>query len=134
MGSILNETKKVLGIDETYTAFDQDILMHINSTFNTLWQFGVGPQAGFAIEDKVPTWEGYLQDDTLSLNMVRSYMYLSVRLLFDPPQTSYAIQAMESQVEEFGWRIQSTREERDHPQPLLEQAIVDAAITGAILP
>lgn len=123
MGSILDETKKVLGIDASYTAFDQDILMHINSTFNKLWQFGIGPLDGYAIEDKTPTWEGYLQGDILKLNMVRSYMYLSVRLLFDPPATSYAIQAMQSQIEELGWRIQSVREERDHPEPVLEQQL-----------
>lgn len=123
MGSILDETKKVLGIDPSYTAFDQDIIMHINSTFNKLWQFGVGPREGYAIEGKEPTWEGYLQADMLILNMARSYMYLSVRLLFDPPPTSYAIQATQAQIEEIGWRIQSVREERDHPEPALEQAL-----------
>lgn len=123
MGSILDATKQVLGIDPSYTAFDADVIMHINTTFNKLWQLGVGPTEGYAIEDKIPTWEGYLGADVLTLNMARSYMYLSVRLLFDPPATSFALQAMQSQIEELGWRIQSIREERDHPMPLQEQEL-----------
>ena len=73
--SILDSTKKALGLDKEYTAFDVDIVMHINTVFATLTQLGVGPTVGFAIEDATPEWEAYLGDDP-RLNSVRSYMYL----------------------------------------------------------
>lgn len=110
MDSILTSTKKVLGIDESYTAFDLDILMHINSVFVTLNQLGVGPANGFAIEDKTTTWDAFLGTD-LRLNNVKSYMYLRVRLLFDPPSTSYLIDAMKAQILELEVRMNWYREE-----------------------
>lgn len=108
--SILESTKKALGLDKDYTAFDVDIIMHINSVFATLTQLGVGPAEGFMIEDASPEWEAYLGDDP-RLNSARSYVYLKVRLLFDPPATSFAIAAMEKQAEEFEWRLNVTRED-----------------------
>lgn len=114
MDSILDTTKKVLGLDSEYTAFDQDIMMHINSVFSTLHQLGVGPDAGFMIEDKTPTWTEYLGGD-LNLNSVKSYVYLRVKLLFDPPPTSFALAAMEKQIAELEWRINIHREEVTHP-------------------
>ena len=115
MDSILDSTKKVLGIDPSYTAFDVDIIMHINSTFSKLLQLGIGPVEGFMIEDKVPTWSVFLGVASTPLNNVKSFMYLSVRLLFDPPTTSYAIQAFERQLDELAWRINAHREEVEHP-------------------
>lgn len=108
--SILSDVKKTLGIEEDYQAFDVDILMHINTVFSTLNQLGIGPDAGFMIEDSTPTWDDLLDDD-LRLNSVKSYIYLRVRLLFDPPATSYLIEAMRKQVEEFEWRLNVYREE-----------------------
>lgn len=108
--SILSDVKKTLGIEADYTAFDVDILMHINTVFSTLNQLGIGPEAGFMIEDATPTWDDLLDDD-LRLNSVKSYIYLRVRLLFDPPATSYLIEAMRKQVEEFEWRLNVYREE-----------------------
>lgn len=102
--SILDMTKKALGIDSDYTAFDIDVVMHINSVFLTLNQLGVGPLEGFAIQDSETTWEEYTVDD-LNLNAVKSYMYLRVRLLFDPPTTSFTIEAMDKQVKELEWRL-----------------------------
>lgn len=113
MDSILDSTKKVLGLDSAYTAFDQDVMMHINSVFSTLHQLGIGPDNGFMIENKVPTWTQYLGPDK-NLNSVKSYVYLKVRLLFDPPATSFAIAAMEKQIEELEWRINVHREEATH--------------------
>lgn len=110
MGSILNDVKKTLGLEDDYLAFDTDILMHINSVFSTINQLGIGPDAGFMIEDDTPTWDDLLDDD-LRLNSVKSYVYLRVRLLFDPPATSYLIEAMRKQVEEFEWRLNVYREE-----------------------
>jgi hypothetical protein len=102
--SILNSTKKVLGIEADYSAFDLDILMHINSVFTTLNQLGVGPVSGFMIEDAEPTWFDFLGAN-VNLNSVKSYVYLRVRLLFDPPSTSYHLTAIKEQVKELEWRL-----------------------------
>lgn len=117
--SILTETKKVLGVAEDYTAFDADILMHINSVFSTLTQLGIGPTNGFSIEDKEATWDAFLGSD-LNLNQIKSYMYLRVRLLFDPPGTSFLGDALDKQRIELEWRLHVYREGRDwvNPTPL----------------
>lgn len=115
MDSILDSTKKVLGLDSSYTAFDVDIIMHINATLGKLNQLGIGPPQGFAIESKIQTWADLLGDNVLLYHDVRTFVYLSVRLLFDPPPTSYGIAAFERQVEEFGWRISTRVEEANHP-------------------
>lgn len=114
--SILTSVKKNLGIAEDYTAFDEDILMHINSVFSTLTQLGLGPIEGFDIADKTAVWSDFLGTNK-KLNSVKTYVYLKVRLLFDPPSTSYLIAAMEKQVEEIGWRLNVTREETDWVDP-----------------
>lgn len=102
--SILKSVKKVLQISPDYTAFDIDILMHINSVFVTLGQLGVGPDSGYMIEDDSSTWADYLGNDKM-LNMVKTYLSLSVKMLFDPPTTSYAIGAMQEQLKQMEWRI-----------------------------
>lgn len=107
--SILNNTKKILGIDSTYTAFDPDIMIHINSVFSTLNQLGIGPVDGFAIDDAAATWVDFLGADK-RLNFVKTYVYLRVRLLFDPPTTSYLINSMKEQVQELEWRLNVHRE------------------------
>lgn len=107
--SILTSTKKVLGLEEGYTVFDPDILLHINSVFATLSQLGVGPPEGFAIEDKTALWSEFLGDDK-RLNSVKTYVHLRVRLLFDPPSTSFAIESMREQLKEIEWRLNVTRE------------------------
>lgn len=111
---ILNDTKKVLGLDPDYKAFDIDILMHINTAFVSLNQLGVGPQEGFQIEDETAEWEDYLLNDP-NLNSVKTYIYLKVRLYFDPPETSYAQTARQKQIEELEWRLNVYREGRDNP-------------------
>ena len=108
--SILTSTKKILGIEEDYTAFDLDIITHINTTFNTLAQLGIGPSSGFMIEDETPTWTDFVSNDLL-LNSVKTYVYLKVRILFDPPTTSYLIDALQNQVSELEWRLNVHREE-----------------------
>lgn len=108
--SILDSTKKALGLDAEYTAFDVDIIMHINSVFSDLSQLGLGPAEGFQIEDKTAEWETYENGDP-RYNGVKSYMYLRVRLMFDPPATSFAIAAFEKQVERAEWRLNVQKEE-----------------------
>lgn len=107
--SILNSTKKVIGLDASYEAFDVDILMHINSVFGTLNQLGIGPEVGFSISDDVPTWNDYLEGD-LRLSAVKTYMALKVRLIFDPPATSFGIAAIKEIIQEHEWRLSIQRE------------------------
>jgi hypothetical protein len=107
--SILNSIKKILGIAEDYTAYDVDIVIHINSVFARLHQLGIGPDEGFSIEDDTTTWDTFLEDDP-RLNNVKTYMYLRVRMLFDPPTTSYAVQAATEQIAEYEYLINTYRE------------------------
>jgi len=118
---ILESVKKVLGIAPEYLAFDQDIVMHINSAFSVLHQLGVGPDEPFMIEDETATWTEFLGTER-GVNSVKSYVYLRVRLLFDPPATSFALGAMEKQIEELGWRISTYMEGVRHPyvEPVVE--------------
>ena len=109
MDSILDSVKKTLSIHPDDTAFDVDIMLHINSIFSTLHQLGIGPVEGFMIEDNDATWSEFLGSD-LRLNSVKSFMYFKVRLAFDPPQTSYLLQALENQAKELEWRLSETRE------------------------
>lgn len=102
--SILDTTKKALGIDADNKEFDVDIIMHINSTFSILNQLGVGPTDGFAINDSSTLWSAYLQDNLL-LNSVKSLMYLQVLVWFDPPGTSFVLTSRQEQLKELQWRI-----------------------------
>jgi hypothetical protein len=114
--SILKSTKKILGLADDYDAFDLDVITHINTAFSTLTQLGVGPDAGFMIEDDSSKWSEYI-DSGPQLNQVKTYVYLKVRMLFDPPATSYLIAAFERQLEEVVWRINILREGTDWVDP-----------------
>ena len=122
--SILTSTKKILGIAEDYTVFDVDIITHINTAFSTLTQLGVGPPDGFMIQDAEAKWQDFVADD-LQYNSVRSYVFLRVRHLFDPPTTSYLIEASERQIKELEWRLNVHREETGwtDPDPPIEEAV-----------
>lgn len=102
--SILDSTKAALGIVPTYDAFDNQLIMYINTAFSTLHQLGVGPDEGFFIEDNTATWDDFLNGKRL-LNMVITYVHMSVRLMFDPPANSFATTAMKEQMKELEWRI-----------------------------
>ena len=116
--SILNSTKKILGIAEDYEVFDLDIITHINTAFSTLTQLGVGPAEGFMIEDGTAVWEDFDPiDDHLNYNSVKSYVFLKVRQLFDPPTTSYLIAAVENQIRELEWRLNTYREGSEYTNP-----------------
>lgn len=114
--SILTSTKKVLGISADYTAFDLDIITHINAAFSTLTQLGVGPADGFMVEDVDAEWYDYTEDD-IQLNTIKAYVFLKVRQLFDPPTTSYLIASMEKQIQEFEWRLNVNRETTEWVDP-----------------
>lgn len=104
MDSILTSIKKLLGIAEEYTHFDNDIIMHINSVFMVLTQLGVGPSEGFAITGKDEKWDSYITKGQ-NISTVKSYMYIKVRLLFDPPTSSAVMESMTRMANEFEWRL-----------------------------
>ena len=103
MESILTSIKKLLGIMSDYTNFDDDIIIHINTAFAMLNQLGVGPEGGFVIVDANSRWEDYTTEK--NLNMVKTYIYLKVRLLFDPPTSTALIESINRTLSEIEWRI-----------------------------
>ena len=113
MESILTSIKKMLGIAEEYTHFDADLIIHINSVFAILTQIGVGPSEGFSIEDNTDVWTDFIQDNK-KLESVKSYTYMKVKLLFDPPINSSVIESMNRIISELEWRILISGEEEKH--------------------
>lgn len=109
MESILTSIKKMLGIAEDYDHFDPDIIMHINTALMILKQLGVGPPEGFLIEDDTSTWVEFV-NDSIKLESIKSYVYLRVKLLFDPPLSSAVIESMNRMISELEWRINVTAE------------------------
>jgi hypothetical protein len=120
--SILDSVKKVLNLPPEYDVFDQDLILHINSVFSTLSMLGIGPSQGFMIEDSSETWSSFLGGDT-RLNHIKTYICLRVRLLFDPPTTSYLIDAMDKQIKELEWRINAQREDEKWTPPLRSSSL-----------
>lgn len=102
--SILDSIKKILGMPPAYDAFDTDLVIHINSVFGILAQLGVGPEGGFSISDNTTLWKSYL-GDSKDLEMVKSYIALKVRLIFDPPTIGAVMDAMKEQIRELEWRL-----------------------------
>ena len=107
--SILTSIKKLLGITEEYEHFDQDIIIHINSVFMILNQLGVGPSNGFSITDKTAVWSDFISEGT-NLESVKSYIYLKVRLLFDPPTTSAVMESMNRMISDLEFRLNVSAE------------------------
>lgn len=102
--SILISIKKLLGIDKDYVQFDQDIIININSALMSLMQLGVGPQSGFKIRGEEETWNDFI-GERIDFESVKTYIYLKVRLTFDPPQSSYLIENIKEQLKEIEWRL-----------------------------
>ena len=109
MSSILTDTKQTLGLDYDYLAFDLDIITFINAAFSTLDQLGVGQEGGYFISDSDNQWTEFLCPPN-QMNMVKTYVALKVRMMFDPPATSFAQEAMKQQISEFEWRLNLFRE------------------------
>jgi len=105
MESILQSIKKLIGITEDYTAFDLDIIIHINSVFMILNQIGVGPVEGFSISDDSAVWSDYLPEDSKNLEAVKTYIYLKVKMVFDPPLSSAVMEATKQMISELEWRL-----------------------------
>lgn len=111
MESILRSIRKMIGPDETYTHYDTDLIIHINSVLAVLTQLGVGPSEGFFIQDESATWNDFLGNDP-KLEMVKSYVYMKVKLAFDPPSSSAVIDSMNRSISEFEWRTNMAAEEK----------------------
>jgi hypothetical protein len=109
--SILTSIKSMLGIAEEDTSFDVDIIININSVLMDLNTLGVGPSAGFFIIDKTITWDDFIGGVNIRLDAVKTYIYMKVKMVFDPPSTAAKISAMERQVTEYGWKLTNQSEE-----------------------
>ena len=103
MDSILDSIKKLLGIQPEYRAFDEDLIIHINTVFAVLNQIGIGPQEGFFIVDETTNWDEYMSD--INQASVRTYVYLKVRLLFDPPGSGILVDSINRMISELEWRL-----------------------------
>lgn len=112
MDSILNSIKKLLGPTEEQTHFDPDIIMHINSVFSRLHQLGVGPSEGFHIEDDISRWTDFLPRASFEkMHMVKTYMYLKVKLLFDPPLNASVLTSIKELIQEYEFELSVAAEE-----------------------
>lgn len=107
--SILLSIKKLLGIDAEYDIFDQDLIMHINSTLSILNQLGIGPSNGFSISDSSAVWSDFIDNDP-RLESVKSYIYMKVKMLFDPPTSSALIESTNKLISELEWRLSITND------------------------
>lgn len=103
MDSILTSIKKLLGPEELYEHFDPDIILHINSVFMILTQLGVGPTEGFTIKDKSSLWTDFVPEK--NVEAVKTYVYLKVKLIFDPPSSSFVLESMKETIKELEWRL-----------------------------
>lgn len=110
--SILDSTKQAIGLTSDYDVFDADIIMYINGVFGTLNQLGIGPDDGFEIKGSDDAWDTFFESlpNNKAYNLVKTYMTLRVRLLFDPPPTSFAQDALKEQIKEHEWRLSTLRE------------------------
>lgn len=118
--SILQSTKKLLSLDASEDAYDLDITTHINSAFSTLFQAGVGPVEGYQITGPTEVWSAFL-GNTMHINDVKTYIYLKVKLVFDPPSSSFGLTAIEKQIEEHIWRLNVAADFTIVPEPAPEE-------------
>lgn len=107
---ILSSIKKLLGLNDSITVFDNDIAIHINTVFASLAQAGVGPKdadgnnIGFKITTGNEVWSDFT-DDNILLENVKSFVYIKVKLIFDPPTSSALLDAYNAQAKELEWRL-----------------------------
>lgn len=104
MTSILTSIKKMLGIEEEYTHFDPELIVHVNSALMSLMQIGIGAETGFVISDDTATWSDLLGESE-NLESVKLYIYYKVRMSFDPPTSSFVLESMERSMKEIEWRL-----------------------------
>lgn len=110
MDSILTSIKKQLGIHQDYEYFDEDVKLLINSAFSRLSQLGVGGSNGYQIESADNTWDEFYMSNPNMLPMVKSYIYMSVRIVFDPPTSSYILNAFTEEKNKLEWLLSSSED------------------------
>lgn len=133
--SILLTVKKMLGISEEYHAFDIDVITNINSVFLTLNQLGIGPSSPFQITGEDEVWTDF--EDPTKVPGIQTYLYLKVRLLFDPPTTSFLLESIKEQIAELEWRMNVQKEylvkEEEEPEaPPVEESPVMYSLHGSL--
>ena len=114
MDSILQSIKKLLGIAADYNQFDTDIIIHINSVFSILKQLGVGPKNGFSISGEYDVWSDFIPKENTQLQDVITYVYLKVKLVFDPPLSASVIESMKQTISELEWRLNVEAESQSY--------------------
>ena len=129
--SILISTKKVLQIGPDDESFDLDIMTHINSAFSTLHQVGIGPYDGFFIEDDEAGWDDFVDPGPMQ-NLIKTFVLLHSRLHFDPPATTFHLNAAKEQLQEVTWRLSVMREETDWVDPAPVPASLDDLFEGHV--
>ena len=117
--SILDYVKKLLGIQKDYTHFDPDIIYGINAAFGVLTQLGVGPEEGFMISDDTAKWNDFVSDTT-RLSLIKEYVCLKTRLLFDPPTSASLIDVMNKSANEYEWRLYVASDGKDSLPKILD--------------
>lgn len=106
MVSILESIKTLCGIFSGDEAFDNELIMHINAALGILTQLGIGPNTGYLISNVTNVWTEFLPNTDPNFSIVKNYVYTKVRLIFDPPQNSFLVKALEDQLKELEWRIE----------------------------
>lgn len=104
MESILTSIKKLLGIHADYVVFDDDIIMHTNTVFGVLNQLGIGPEQGFMITGTTEVWDDYITD--FNINMVKTFIFMKVKMTFDPPASAALIESFQRAIGELEWRLE----------------------------
>lgn len=118
-GSILETTKKLLGLTKEYDSFDTDIIIHINTVFSNLTQMGIGPEEGFTITGYSETWDQFITSSELKTQQVKSYMTLKVKSLFDPSANGNVSEAIKSAISEMEYRLYVEEENSRHNAELV---------------
>lgn len=103
--SVLMSIKKLLIGNADDKSFDPDIIIHINTALATLNQLGVGEKSGFAISDETDTWKDLFGDNLTLIGFIKNYVYLKVKLVFDPPTSSFVVESIKQSISEYEWRI-----------------------------
>ena len=126
-GSILETTKKLLGLTKEYDSFDTDIIIHINTVFSNLTQMGIGPEEGFTITGYSETWDQFITSNELKTQQVKSYMALKVKTLFDPSANGNVSEAIKNAISEMEYRLYVEEENSRHnaTSVLEEEVVVD---------
>ena len=103
--NILTSIKDALDVDSTSDVFDERLILYINSTFSLLAQLGVGPETGYTLTDKNDTWNLYISNNPMLLNLVKEYTICKCRIAFDPPSNSFLMEAIKSRISELEVRM-----------------------------